>query len=326
METKIIFGLYYILLILFTLVHVIIFMLLDINKSPTNLKVYQDIIEYYQVPHRTDVISNIFTDYEIKVESSVIYVIIISFCFEMIILTIGCLIICCSKVNSDKPKIIYNYFCNIILITSKIVFMKFLLKLRNNRIKAIKPVISEYIKNERDINEFNDLNNKAAEKDLIFFIINLIVCIIIFIIILIITISIFKDNGFCDNCNCNCACTFTRRNYNNGFTSNNNIINNMIAHINNNNANNAYGNININIRQSTNAIINSNENVNNTSTRNLTKTKYKGKNNENCIICQQLINFNDEVIYLPCLHFFHDNCINIWINKKKICPICRVKL
>ena len=87
----------------------------------------------------------------------------------MIFLTIGCLIICCSKVNSDKPKIINNYFCNIILIASKIVFMKFLLKLRNYRIKSIKPVISEYIKNERDITEFNDLDYKADEKDLIFF-------------------------------------------------------------------------------------------------------------------------------------------------------------
>ena len=85
--------------------------------------------------------------------------------------------------------------------------MKFLLKLRNCRIKSIKPVISEYIKNEKDITEFDVLNNKAAEKYLIFFIINLIVCIIIFIIISIITISILKDNGYCDNYNCNCKCT-----------------------------------------------------------------------------------------------------------------------
>lgn len=301
-----------------------LFMILDMNKSPTNLKIYKDIIEYYQIPHRTDVISNTFTDYEIKIEGSVNEATMISFCFEFNFLSIGFMIIC-SNCSSNKQKISYNYFCNILLIASKIVFMYFILKLRNYRIESIKPVISDYIEKEEDINEFNELNDKAAEKDMIFFVINLILCILIFVAIIIITISICKENGFCNDCDCSCTCP--RRNYNNYFTSNNNnIINNVVVHVNNNNANNAHANINRNIRPNTNTILNLNENVNNTSSRNLIKTKYKGKNNENCIICQQLVNFNDEVIYLPCLHYFHVNCINSWINSKKICPICRASI
>ena len=294
------------------------------NKSPTSLEVYQDIFEYYEYPDESDVISNTFTDYQNQYEGSVVFTIIISFCFEMIFLIIGS-ILCCYDCCSNKQKRIYNYFCNISLIVSKIIFMYFLLKLRNYRIESIKPVISDYIENEKDIIEFDELNDKAAENDLIFFIINLLVCIIIFIIILIITISIFKENGYCNDCDCTCTCP--RRNYINTFASNNNnIINNVMVNINNNNANNGYENMDRNIRQNTNAIINSNENMNNNSTRNLTKTKYKGKNKENCIICQQFVNFNDEVIYLPCLHYFHVNCINNWINEKKICPICRASI
>ena len=61
--------------------------------------------------------------------------------------------------------------------------MKFLLQLRDYRINSIKPLISEYIENEMemDIIEFRNLNDEAAETDMNFFIINIILCIIIFI-------------------------------------------------------------------------------------------------------------------------------------------------
>ena len=310
---------YYILLILFSLINLILFNLLDINNSPTKLKVYKDIIEYYQIPHRTDVISNIFTDYEIKIENSVIKVLVISYCIESVILTIGCLITC-KKGNSGKFQICYFYLCHIILIASKIVIMIFLLKLRHYRIESIKPVISKYIQREEDIAEFDKLNNKAAEKDKIFFIINLIVCSIIFIIIAITTILILKENDCCPDCACDC----TRRHYINNFTSNNinNTNNNMNANNNNNNVNNAYENRNT-ISHRNIIVNNSNENVNSNSNLNLNKTKYKKKNEEKCIICQEMIIYNDEVIYLPCFHFFHPNCIEIWLRNKKICPFCR---
>ena len=97
----------------------------------------------------------------------------------------------------------------------------------------------------------------------------------------------------------------------------------MNANINNNNnVNNTYENRITNNHLNTN-INNSNENVNSTSNLNLNKTKYKSKNEEKCIICQDMIIYNDEVIYLPCFHFFHPNCIESWLRNKKICPFCR---
>lgn len=286
-------------------------MILDINNSPTDLKEYQDNFKYYQ-----GVKSNAFSEYGEK-EDWVAYITMITFLFEIIFLPIGFFVNCCSNCSSDKPKMIYNYLCNIAVIALKSVFMKFLLQLRDYRINSIKPLISEYIENEMemDIIEFRNLNDEAAETDMNFFIINIILCIIIFIFFFIITVLLLKEKGYCNNCTCDCNCT--QRNYN----SSNNY--NTFANINNNNANNASENIYRNIRQNSNAVVNSNENVNRTSTRNLIRTKYKAKNTENCIICQQLININDEVIYLPCVHFFHVNCINCWINMKKYCPICR---
>ena len=130
MGSYIVLRVYYIILILFSFINIILFNILDINNSPTKLNAYKDIIEYYQIPHRTDVISNIFTDYEIKIENSVIKILVISFCIEAVILTIGCLITC-KKDNSEQSQICYLYLCSIILIASKIVIMIFILKLRH---------------------------------------------------------------------------------------------------------------------------------------------------------------------------------------------------
>ena len=42
-----------------------------------------------------------------------------------------------------------------------------------------------------------------------------------------------------------------------------------------------------------------------------------------CIICLEDFKVNDTVIYLPCLHFFHRNCITQWIEEKAVCPLCK---
>ena len=51
--------------------------------------------------------------------------------------------------------------------------------------------------------------------------------------------------------------------------------------------------------------------------------QYNNKNMEKqCAIC--LCNFviGQEIVTLPCFHFFHCNCISNWLIKKRICPIC----
>lgn len=44
-----------------------------------------------------------------------------------------------------------------------------------------------------------------------------------------------------------------------------------------------------------------------------------------CTICQEDI-FLDIERVLPCNHFFHINCIDVWFTKNKKCPTCRQEI
>ena len=48
--------------------------------------------------------------------------------------------------------------------------------------------------------------------------------------------------------------------------------------------------------------------------------------NKRCVICYEDFKNNDNIIYLPCFHFFHQNCIINWIKKKPSCPLCKIKI
>ena len=54
------------------------------------------------------------------------------------------------------------------------------------------------------------------------------------------------------------------------------------------------------------------------------------KKDINCIICLDDIEEGDSVRSLRCLHKFHQNCIDGWLQKQKInnllCPICETKI
>lgn len=45
-----------------------------------------------------------------------------------------------------------------------------------------------------------------------------------------------------------------------------------------------------------------------------------------CVICLEDLKNGDKVISLPCIHFFHSNCIKAWFSKKNSCPICKFEL
>ena len=51
--------------------------------------------------------------------------------------------------------------------------------------------------------------------------------------------------------------------------------------------------------------------------------QYKNKNVLSiCVICLGEFLIGEEVLTLPCFHFFHSKCINEWYKYGKKCPIC----
>jgi hypothetical protein len=61
----------------------------------------------------------------------------------------------------------------------------------------------------------------------------------------------------------------------------------------------------------------------------LTNYDIKGENifiqssKSNCIICFDDYINNEEIKMLPCDHFYHNKCINSWLQISQTCPLCR---
>ena len=45
----------------------------------------------------------------------------------------------------------------------------------------------------------------------------------------------------------------------------------------------------------------------------------------NCVICFEKFKLNEKIIKLNCFHIFHKECIENWLNKNNICPVCKNK-
>jgi len=46
------------------------------------------------------------------------------------------------------------------------------------------------------------------------------------------------------------------------------------------------------------------------------------KKNRECVICMVELCVGDTVRYLPCMHVYHVNCIDDWLNRSFTCPSC----
>lgn len=42
-----------------------------------------------------------------------------------------------------------------------------------------------------------------------------------------------------------------------------------------------------------------------------------------CSVCMDDVTIDDEVVVLPCKHWFHEQCASIWLKEHNTCPICR---
>jgi hypothetical protein len=50
------------------------------------------------------------------------------------------------------------------------------------------------------------------------------------------------------------------------------------------------------------------------------------KEHVTCMVCLQEYEDGDELRTLPCFHSFHSSCIDMWLKRKDMCPVCRTKL
>lgn len=51
-----------------------------------------------------------------------------------------------------------------------------------------------------------------------------------------------------------------------------------------------------------------------------------GKTDKDCSICVMGFTKGEVIRILKCNHIFHDQCIVPWLEKKSVCPNCRVNL
>jgi E3 ubiquitin-protein ligase RNF115/126 len=42
-----------------------------------------------------------------------------------------------------------------------------------------------------------------------------------------------------------------------------------------------------------------------------------------CSVCMDDVKIGDEVVVLPCNHWFHETCAGMWLGEHNTCPICR---
>ena len=42
-----------------------------------------------------------------------------------------------------------------------------------------------------------------------------------------------------------------------------------------------------------------------------------------CVICMEDFEDGVQVNRLPCLHFYHEDCIGQWLKTSHLCPLCR---
>lgn len=50
-------------------------------------------------------------------------------------------------------------------------------------------------------------------------------------------------------------------------------------------------------------------------------------NRVRCSICLEGFSRNSEVRQSPpCKHIYHGNCIDLWLKKEEVCPVCKVNL
>ena len=51
-----------------------------------------------------------------------------------------------------------------------------------------------------------------------------------------------------------------------------------------------------------------------------------GKDDNKCVVCQYEFKNGEEVTKLSCGHLFHSECVDTWLSKNKVCPMCHKEI
>ena len=55
------------------------------------------------------------------------------------------------------------------------------------------------------------------------------------------------------------------------------------------------------------------------------RNKFKNDDNK-CVVCQYEFKNGEEVTKLSCGHLFHSECVDTWLSKNKVCPMCHKEI
>jgi len=58
-------------------------------------------------------------------------------------------------------------------------------------------------------------------------------------------------------------------------------------------------------------------------TKKVDKTMLGDSGEAECSVCMDSVELGEEVVSLPCQHWFHRNCVTMWLKEHNTCPICR---
>eukprot|EP01025_Chloroclados_australasicus_P030072 TRINITY_DN3011_c0_g2_i5.p2 TRINITY_DN3011_c0_g2~~TRINITY_DN3011_c0_g2_i5.p2 ORF type:complete len:130 (+),score=16.39 TRINITY_DN3011_c0_g2_i5:107-496(+) len=50
--------------------------------------------------------------------------------------------------------------------------------------------------------------------------------------------------------------------------------------------------------------------------------EFRGIRDEECSVCRMEYESRQEIMKLPCGHYYHGQCIRKWLENNKVCPIC----
>ncbi|MBA0874263.1 hypothetical protein Goshw_014259 [Gossypium schwendimanii] len=56
----------------------------------------------------------------------------------------------------------------------------------------------------------------------------------------------------------------------------------------------------------------------------LERVRVEARDEEDCMICLEVLEVGFDASRMPCSHAFHGDCIEKWLKQSHYCPICRL--